>query len=177
LTYELICHASQQNVDFSSEAVRLGQNVERTQDPSQAMHWLQVDLRSWTDVSQLLPFAPFDAILDKSTSDAIATSSPVTLRASDASAVCPALRDIPTSGEDITLSPVELLALHLVPLSRKGSRWFVLSYSTTRFDNLPHLSAYWQIVARHPLEAPRGQTASGAYTPPVYHWMYILQRL
>ncbi|KAL4863062.1 hypothetical protein BDV12DRAFT_34057 [Aspergillus spectabilis] len=164
------------NVDFSSEAVRLGRDIERTRDPSQAMHWLRIDLRSWMDVSQLLPFAPFDAILDKSTSDAIATSNPVTLRTSDVSAACPALRDILTSGEEITLSPVELLALHLVPLSRKGSTWFVLSYSTMRFDNLPHLSPYWEIVSRHPLEAPRGQTASGAYTPLVYHWVYILQR-
>ncbi|KAL4885701.1 hypothetical protein BJY04DRAFT_179073 [Aspergillus karnatakaensis] len=164
------------NADFSSEAVRLGQDAERAQDPSHAMHWLRIDLRSWTDVTQLLPFAPFDAILDKSTSDAIATSSPVTLQSSDASAICPALRQVLTSGEEITLAPVELLALHLVPLTRKGSRWFVMSYSTMRFDNLPHILAYWEIVARHPLEAPCGQTASGAPTPPVYHWMYTLQR-
>ncbi|KAL5342162.1 hypothetical protein BJX70DRAFT_395135 [Aspergillus crustosus] len=164
------------NVDFSAEAVRLGQDLERTQDPSHAMHWLRADLRSWEDVSQLLPFAPFDAILDKSTSDAIATSSPVTLRSSDASALCPALQDILAGGEEITLSPVELLALHLAPLSRKGCRWFVLSYSTMRFDSQPYLLVSWDVISRTPLEAPGGQTASGANTPPVYHWMYVLTR-
>ncbi|KAL4785012.1 hypothetical protein BJX76DRAFT_356482 [Aspergillus varians] len=164
------------NVDFSSEAVRLGQDIENRLDPSQAMTWMQTDLRSWADVSRLLPFAPFDAILDKSTSDAIATSSQVAMKTtSEPSAICPAVQDI-TSGGEITLSPVELLALHLVPLTRKGSKWFVLSYSTMRFDNVPNLSAHWDIVARSPLEAPRGRTVSGAYTPAVYHWLYILQR-
>ncbi|KAL2816513.1 hypothetical protein BJX63DRAFT_430208 [Aspergillus granulosus] len=167
------------NVDFSSEAVRLGQKTESYQDPSQAMHWQLADLRSWTDVSHLLPFAPFDVILDKSTSDAIATASPVrfTPESRSRADVCPTVQDIIGGSEKaITIPPVELLAMHLVPLTRKGSSWFVLSYSTMRFDNLPDLCTYWEIVSRTPLEAPRGQTASGAYTPPVYHWMYTLQR-
>ncbi|KAL4916449.1 hypothetical protein BDW62DRAFT_106347 [Aspergillus aurantiobrunneus] len=166
------------NVDFSSEAVRLGQDVESKQEPSQAMHWLQTDLRSWTDVSRLLSFAPFDAILDKSTSDAIATANPVTLTSTESneSAVCPVVQDILTSGDKTTFPPVELLALHLVPLTRRGCRWFVLSYSTMRFDEVPSLFKYWEIVARTPIEAPGGQTASGAHTPAVYHWLYILQR-
>ncbi|KAL4924836.1 uncharacterized protein BDV17DRAFT_203891 [Aspergillus undulatus] len=165
------------NVDFSSEAVRIGQDIESTQDSAHAMHWMQADLRSWTDVSRLLRFGPFDAILDKSTSDAIATSSPVTLKSAfDASQVCPVIKDVLGNQEELTLSPVELLALHLVPLTRRGSRWFVLSYSTMRFDNIPQVASHWEVTARSPIEAPGGQTASGAYTPAVYHWLYILQR-
>ncbi|OJJ07537.1 hypothetical protein ASPVEDRAFT_142758 [Aspergillus versicolor CBS 583.65] len=165
------------NVDFSSEAVRLGQEVENKQEPSQAMHWIQADLRSWTDVSRLLPFAPYDAILDKSTSDAIATSSPVTLSPTlDMSGICPKVQDIlPPEGET-TLSPTELLALHLAPLTKRGCKWFVLSYSTMRFDNVPHLFEHWEVVARTPFEAPSGSTVTKAYTPPVYHWLYVLRR-
>ncbi|KAL3458300.1 hypothetical protein BJX64DRAFT_279988 [Aspergillus heterothallicus] len=166
------------NVDFSSEAVRLGQEIESDQDPSQAMHWQRADLRSWNDVSHLLAFAPFDVILDKSTSDAIATGSPVKLTPwASGSAICPTVQDIIGGGKEaVTIPPVELLGMHLVPLTRKGSRWFVLSYSAMRFDNLSVTCSHWEIVSRTPLEAPRGQTASGAYTPPVYHWMYTLQR-
>lgn len=165
------------NVDFSSEAVRLGREVEDKQDPSQAMHWMQTDLRSWPDVSQLLPFAPFDAILDKSTSDAIATSSPVTLfPTAGNSAICPEVQNIISSDGETTLSPTELLALHLVPLTKRGCKWFVLSYSTMRFGNVPHLFAHWEVVARTPFEAPSGPTVTKAHTPPVYHWLYVLRR-
>ncbi|KAL4971943.1 hypothetical protein BDW66DRAFT_13869 [Aspergillus desertorum] len=170
------------NADFSSEAVRLGQDAERAQDPSHAMHWIQTDLRSWTDVSRLLPYGPFDAIIDKSTSDAIATSNPVTFTTAsvDTSAICPVIQEISrkTKGasREITTSPVELLGLHLVTLTKKGARWFVLSYSAWRFEKVPRLSEYWEVVSRMPVEAPSGQTASGAQAPAVYHWVYTLQR-
>ncbi|KAL4812264.1 hypothetical protein BDW67DRAFT_193753 [Aspergillus spinulosporus] len=170
------------NADFSSEAVRLGRETEKTQEPSHAMHWVQTDLRSWTDVSRLLPAAPFDAIIDKSTSDAIATSIPVTFTSAcvDTSAVCPVIENIlkntKEAGEGLTLPAIELLGLHLVPLTKEGSKWFVLSYSAFRFENIPRLSEFWEVVGRMPIEAPGGQTASGAQAPPVYHWVYTLQR-
>ncbi|KAL4789656.1 hypothetical protein BDV19DRAFT_20770 [Aspergillus venezuelensis] len=164
------------NVDFSSEAVRLGRDAESTQDKSHAMSWEQADLLSWNDMSRLLQFGPFDAIFDKSTSDAIATASPVAMKSLDLSTICPSVQVALLDREGVTLSPVELLALHLVPLTRRGSRWFVLSYSTMRFDNIPYAKVYWDIIDRVSIEAPGGQTASGAYAPPVYHWMYVLQR-
>ncbi|KAL4998955.1 hypothetical protein BDV10DRAFT_200956 [Aspergillus recurvatus] len=170
------------NADFSSEAVRLGRDSERAQDSSHAMHWIQTDLRSWTDVSRLLPFGPFDAILDKSTSDAIATSSPVTFTTASrrTPVLCPAIQEIlektDESGREIKLPPVELLGLHLVPLTKKDSRWFILSYSAFRFEDVPRLFEYWEVVGRMPVEAPGGQTASGARAPAVYHWVYTLQR-
>ncbi|KAE8371187.1 hypothetical protein BDV26DRAFT_276612, partial [Aspergillus bertholletiae] len=165
------------NVDFSSEAVRLGQEVESKQVPSHAMHWLHADLRSWSDMSALAPFAPFDIILDKSTSDAIATSPSATFSSTSIPQdICPVLRDVLDTRGETTLSPVELLALHLVPLTREGATWATLSYSTMRFDNLPQLTKHWDLVSRTPLKAPQGQVSSFAFTPEVFHWLYILRR-
>ncbi|KAG2413027.1 hypothetical protein HFD88_010586 [Aspergillus terreus] len=165
------------NADFSAEAVRLGLEAEKEKDPSEAMHWVQVDLRSWDDVAKLLSFAPFDIILDKSTSDAIATSAPAIFASPDiASNICPIVREIIETSGDITLSPVELLGLHLASLTEEGTIWVSLSYSTIRFDNLSHLAAHWTVVSRTPLKAPQGQASSFAYTPEVFHWVYILRR-
>lgn len=164
-----------QNADFSSEAVRLGLDVESKQEPSRAMQWMQTDFRSWKDVSKLLPFSPFDSILDKSTSDAIATGAPVEVT-SNTSDACPTVLDYSSHEDGIASPPVELLGLHLVPLTTRGSRWFVMSYSTMRFDNIARLWTYWKLVDRKPFEAARGTTASGAHAPSVYHWMYILER-
>ncbi|PYH42505.1 uncharacterized protein BP01DRAFT_385387 [Aspergillus saccharolyticus JOP 1030-1] len=166
------------NVDFSSEAVRIGRDTEATKEKSQAMHWLQVNLRSWDDVSKTLPYGPFDVMLDKSTSDAIATSEPLTFPpASEASNICPTIQQLVKEQGEITLSPVEVLALHLIPLTRKGAIWATLSYSTARFDNLPYLAQYWSLVSRKPLKAPKGETSSFAHTPDVFHWLYILERI
>ncbi|KAE8368113.1 hypothetical protein BDV27DRAFT_168492 [Aspergillus caelatus] len=165
------------NVDFSSEAVRLGQEIERKQDPSHAMHWLRADLRSWNDMSSLAPWAPFDIVLDKSTTDALATSTSATFSpTSILQDICPMVRDVVNTLGETTLSPVELLALHLVPLTSEGTMWFTLSYSTVRFDNLPRLAKHWDLVSRAPLKAPQGQTSTFAYTPEVFHWLYILKR-
>ncbi|KAE8356838.1 hypothetical protein BDV28DRAFT_144752 [Aspergillus coremiiformis] len=165
------------NADFSSEAVRLGQEIESRLEPLHAMHWLRVDLRSWNDVSSLVSLAPFDIILDKSTSDAIATSpSTILSPPSLTQDICPVVRDIVERQGEVTLAPVELLALHLVPLTREGTTWIILSYSTGRFDHLPHLAPHWDLVSRTPVKAPQGQASSFAHTPEVFHWLYILRR-
>ncbi|KAF4260645.1 hypothetical protein KXV68_002128 [Aspergillus fumigatus] len=165
------------NVDFSAEAVRIGRELESGKDSDLAMHWLQIDLRSWSDVAQLTNYAPFDVVVDKSTSDAIATSPSVTLTPeSDTSSICPILSDILKGNVELTLSPVELLALHLVPLTQKGSTWVVLSYSNIRFDNLGYAGKYWTVVSRTSLKAPQGQTSTFAHTPEVFHWAYVLRR-
>ncbi|KAJ5919393.1 hypothetical protein N7466_010336 [Penicillium verhagenii] len=167
------------NVDFSGEAVRLGQEYESHKSPSEAMHWQRADLLSWTHVSDLLPFAPFDVILDKSTSDAIATSTDqhfTSIAGEDISSLCPAVREVLSTRPSITLSPVELLGLNLVPLTQKDTTWVVLSYSTFRFDNLAFLDQYWSLRSRTPLKAPAGPVSSSAYTPDVFHWLYILDR-
>ncbi|KAJ5762588.1 uncharacterized protein N7511_005970 [Penicillium nucicola] len=165
------------NADFSTEAVRRGQEMESKRGPAHAMPWLRVDLRSWSDVSTLSEFAPFDVILDKSTSDALATSEDHQLsRQNDFLTSCPAVQKILLKNPTITLRPVELLALQLIPLTQKGSTWIALSYSTMRFDGLHHLSDHWTLQARIPLKAPAGPVTPSTYAPEIFHWMYILQR-
>ncbi|RHZ64485.1 hypothetical protein CDV55_101747 [Aspergillus turcosus] len=166
------------NVDFSAEAVRLGQELESGKDADQAMHWLQIDLRSWRDVAKLAAYAPFDVLVDKSTSDAIATSPSVSLSTeSDTSSICPVIGEILKETGELTLSPVELLALHLVPLTQKDSTWVALSYSNIRFENLGYAGNYWTLVSHTPIKAPRGETSSFAHSPEVFHWAYVLRRI
>lgn len=141
------------------------------------MHWQRVDLLAWDHVSTLLRFAPFDVILDKSTSDAIATSSHQAYSsADDMSRVCPIVREYLSTQRTITLSPVESLALHLVPLTQENTTWITLSYSTLRFDNLPFLERHWTLRSRTPLKAPPGPLSSSAHAPEVFHWIYVLDR-
>jgi hypothetical protein len=141
------------------------------------MRWVRADLRSWDDVSSLTRFAPFDVILDKSTIDAIATSRNYTFSSTDnLHRVCPAIRETLPCHRSMTLSPVELVALHLVSLTQKGSTWIALSYSSTRFDDLEFLKKYWAIRSRTALRAPSGPVSSSAYTPDIFHWIYILDR-
>ncbi|KAJ5543818.1 hypothetical protein N7494_005097 [Penicillium frequentans] len=165
------------NVDFSGEAVRLGQAYESQKPPSEAMHWQRADLLSWSHVSDLLPFAPFDVILDKSTSNAIATATDRHFASTDdLSQICPAVRELLDARPSIALSPVELLGLQLVPLTQKGTTWIVMSYSTFRFGGNSILAQYWTLRSRTPLKAPAGPVSSSAYTPDVFHWIYILDR-
>lgn len=177
-------------MDFSVEAVRLGRKLEEQKDePANVMHWVQADLCSWDQVSSSLSsFASFDLVLDKSTSDAIATSAPRTFHSSarrhaidsTVPAVSPTVQEILDQTDQkaqLTLAPVELLALHLASIMQKGAIWLTLSYSGTRFDGFAHLSAYWDIVSRTSLKAPSGQTAStSAMVPEVFHWVYVLRR-
>ncbi|KAF7717781.1 Uncharacterized protein PECH_007378 [Penicillium ucsense] len=168
------------NVDFSAEAVRRGLESESQKPRDQAMAWHQADLLSWNDVSKLCPLGPFDLIMDKSTSDAIATSADRRLRLdtndADDSSLCPVVREVLCQIGEIDISPVDLLALHLVPLTRKGTSWMVLSYSSLRFENRSLVDRFWSLRCRIPLKAPSGNTCSSAYTPDVYHWLYVLDR-
>ena len=163
-------------MDFSLEAVRLGQKAEDAKDVTRAMLWLHADLRSWSDVTCLVPFAPFDVIMDKSTCDAIATSeNQVFTSSSERSSICPVVLEIIDKAGPTELSPVELLGLNLVPLTRKGTRWVALSYSSTRFDSLAYLESHWEVVSRSKMSAPSG-LQSAAHAPEVYHWLYVLSR-
>lgn len=144
------------------------------------MHWMRTDLRSWNDVASLICFAPFDVIMDKSTSDSISTSEPFTFaRSNYGDVMCPTVRTVveESGAPELSLSPVETLALHLVPLTEVGTTWFSLSYSTFRFDNMRVLGKYWSVISRTPLKAPAGEVFSSTYTPEIFHWLYILKRV
>jgi hypothetical protein len=142
-----------------------------------AMQWMRADLRLWKEVSVLSEFAPFDVILDKSTSDAISTSGDLKINSDEELlANCPIVIDILSRYPGATLSPVELLALQLVPLTEKGSAWMALSYSTMRFEGLNFMAEYWTLRSRIALKAPAGPVSSSTHTPEVFHWLYILER-
>lgn len=171
---------SLQNVDFSAEAVRIGQEAEEGKDALCAMHWVRADLRSWADVAHLIRFAPFDVIMDKSTSDSISTSEPsIFPPPNNVSNICPTiLKDIEgKKSTSLALSSVETLALHLVPLTKVGSTWVALSYSAFRFDNMRIAGQYWRLISRTPLRAPTGELTSSAHAPDIFHWLYLLKRV
>lgn len=138
------------------------------------MPWLHADLRSWADLSTLAPFGPVDVIMDKSTCDAVATSEHKTFSppfASNDHDTCPTVLESIDQGQATTLHPVELLGLHLVPLTRKGSKWIALSYSSSRFD-LPLLQGHWDVVERTAIQAP----SELGNAPKIFHFLYVLKR-
>lgn len=171
---------SHQNVDFSAEAVRMGQEAEKGKDALSAMHWVRADLRSWDDVSHLTQYAPFDVIMDKSTSDSISTSEPLVFPPPDSLInICPTIQKVMDGQKStsLSLSPVETLALHLVPLTEVGTTWVALSYSTFRFENMRVAGQYWNLISHTPLRAPAGEVSSSTHTPEIFHWLYILKRI
>ena len=155
----------------------MGLEREQGKDASQAMQWVQTDLRSWDQVAGLSPLAPFDVILDKSTCDAVATAEIQTFSPENTAGVCPTIRQIVDQKGEIELSPVEVLALHLVPLTREGTMWAALSFSSFRFQNMEYVGRYWKVDSRIPLKAPGGEISSTAYAPAIFHWLFILRRL
>lgn len=156
----------------------MGQEVEQDKDISHAMRWIRINLRSWSDVSTLTLFVPFDVIVDKSTSDAICASEPQTFSPSSTdSSSCPTVREIVESDGEVELSPVETLAVHLVPLAQRGTTWVALSYSMFRFDNVQYIGRYRELVARTPLMAPSGEVSESAHAPEIFHWLYVLRRV
>ncbi|KAJ6164631.1 hypothetical protein N7470_003303 [Penicillium chermesinum] len=167
------------NVDFSREAVRQGKVAEQQEEPARAMHWHCADLLQWDSVAELSAFAPFQVVLDKSTSDAIATGNDRHFnRRDDPAGVCPLVQDMLSEIPTLVLSPVELLALHLATLTHKGSTWVALSYSTFRFDGLhPVIAQFWKVRSRTGLKAPSGPVHASTHTPDVYHRIYILDRI
>lgn len=167
--------SDRQNVDFSTEAVRLGQEAEKSKDEAHSMAWVRADLRSWTDLSALVPFLPFDIIVDKSTCDAVATSDHPVL-SPDMPDISSTAREVIHKNEPTAMTPVELLALNLAELAPKGTAWVALSYSASRFGSLTYLR-HWEVVSKEKLAAPSGlSTATGAHAPEIYHYLYVLRR-
>ncbi|ETI22363.1 hypothetical protein G647_06437 [Cladophialophora carrionii CBS 160.54] len=136
------------NVDFSQQAVELGQQREKecfgngalsgagigdevrgnqSDTNTSWMRWSNVDLLSLHGVLSLTDEGTirYDFIIDKSTSDAIACGDDVDF--------------LPTSIDHggvqrvTKMHPVEVLAMHLAAVTVMGGRWIVISYSAERF--------------------------------------------
>lgn len=159
------------NADFSQTALSIGEQ-RAAEEGLQGMQYARVDLRSWKELSScaLIAERAFDVILDKSTSDAISTNADVLL---DTASPCPLLGE---SGAP--LDPLDLVALHLAALSGPGCVWVVLSYSASRFEILDrpdcHSGRFWTLLQQTSIQAPSGSDNPSA--PPVYHWLYHLER-
>ena len=156
----------------------MGLENEQGKDASQAMQWIQTDLRSWDQVAALSPLAPFNVILDKSTCDAVATAEIQTFSPNNTAGICPTIHEIVDQKGEIELSPVEVLALHLAPLTREGTMWAALSFSSFRFQNMEYVGRYWSVVSKIPLKAPGGEVSSPTtHAPAIFHWLFILRRI
>lgn len=169
------------------------------------MSYVQADLLSWSSIQTALDQLRdsegesfcregFDAILDKSTTDAISTGEDIVLSSADlptSSEISPALAEFLMHlrrGKDerdkVALSPVHVLSLNLSSLAKK-CRWYVLSYSDDRFRDILHLpdcesksSWPWKVLSTKGIEAGGGAEKTGdgrvVHTPLVYHWAYEL---
>lgn len=172
------------------------------------MSYVQADLLSWSSIRRALDRLSdsegnsfcregFDAILDKSTTDAISTGEDVVYSSAElhtsSSETSPALSEflkyLRRRGKDerdkVTLLPVHVLSLNLSSLTKRKCRWYVLSYSDDRFRDIPHLPNIeskslwpWRVLSTKGIEAGGGAEKTGdgriVHTPVVYHWAYEL---
>ncbi|TBU34769.1 hypothetical protein BD311DRAFT_294473 [Dichomitus squalens] len=155
------------------------------------MQWVCANLLKWGELEAALQPEEerhtFDLVVDKSTSDAISCGEDVSYSNPDPS-IHPALNEILAAqgGKKISISPVELLAVHLASLVRPGGLWVGLTFSPHRFPFLAsleerrdtrhsHAATYWTIDEVVTVDAPTGMEGS-AYAPVVQHYIFLLRR-
>ncbi|EIN09511.1 hypothetical protein PUNSTDRAFT_143054 [Punctularia strigosozonata HHB-11173 SS5] len=189
------------NTDFSEAVVERGRQEQEQEQGSRAVRWERVDLLREEDVRGLLraessgtgQVARFDAVIDKSTSDAISCAPDVWMKGRENAHVL----DTPSTHEESSGTPVEaleVLALHLAAVVKPHGVWIALSYSSNRFpflknDSLCHDAeerdvhacglapfAFWTVERKEAVDAPSGQSREGVHAPPVQHWIYVLRR-
>ena len=151
------------NVDFASSAIAAARLAEQAVFGRVRMEYHALDLLNHTDVARLAAAsATFDTILDKSTTDAIATGPDV-------------LHDEPQS-------PVLVLSRNLARIAAPHARWYCLSYSADRWRDVAHDPRWpWTLVDSFPVEITRStpdqsSSSTHAHAPKVYHYAYILER-
>ncbi|CAE6457179.1 unnamed protein product [Rhizoctonia solani] len=144
------------NIDFEQSCLTQLRQSELTEYGDIKMEYEQLDMLDWEQVQTRLGEEAKVLIIDKSTSDAIS---------------CGPDKCSPFSTSPI--SPVQILALHLAALSAPGSTWIILSYSTTRFDDI---GEFWNVETREKVIAESGQTREGVCAPDVWHTLYVLRR-
>ncbi|KEQ69652.1 hypothetical protein M436DRAFT_15308, partial [Aureobasidium namibiae CBS 147.97] len=174
------------NVDYSDVVIE--RNRQRENEmlrslgvQSEPCRWSNLDLLS---VSQILDFGgpEYDVIIDKSTSDAISCAADVSVR-------LPYCVNAISSGRishqtEVTVYPLDILAVHLAYLARPGCSWIVLSYSASRFsylkdevatEGLPRPGELWNLERHEKIEQPPDPNDT-VHRPPVMHHLYVLRR-
>ncbi|KEQ60493.1 uncharacterized protein M437DRAFT_54375 [Aureobasidium melanogenum CBS 110374] len=177
------------NVDYSSVVIDRNRQreielLDSSQATSEPTCWSTLNLLS---ASQILDYGAFgkkfDAIIDKSTSDAISCAEDVTIDLPyQISRFHTSQPILPTTTR--TVFPLDLLANHLAYLADPGCQWIVLSYSSSRFshwndrvqtEGLPHPLELWNLERHEKIEQPPDPNDT-VHRPPVMHHLYILRR-
>ncbi|KAL6247200.1 hypothetical protein RBB50_005543 [Rhinocladiella similis] len=214
------CPNQVHNVDFSDEAVNIGRRREEellaarqsrrslserhVEQNESRMRWTAVDLLSMPRVRSLLDHdsKPYDVIVDKSTSDAVACGSYIAMLSARKGG-----GEIDESSWPVSVHPVEVLALNLAAVTAVGCRWISISYSESRFwfverndgdpvkttairttGNAPPQSdgshyvapfVFWRLEKKEQIELPEpefGGSTHNIHRPQVFHWLYVLVR-
>ncbi|OBZ68384.1 hypothetical protein A0H81_11505 [Grifola frondosa] len=180
------------NADFAETLVRRKSEAEvkrAAEGGGRGMRWMLADVLKWDESKQLLDGQQglFDVVVDKSTSDSVSCCGDVSFAFSNRSfhpLLNLHLTPDPSPRDAITLSPVELLALHLASLVQPGGLWLALSFSSTRFCFLEKQKAgapvdpalYWTIQEVDTVDAPTGLERSDVHAPAVKHYLYVIRR-
>lgn len=180
------------NADFVEELVTRQREAEaaRAHDLGTGMQWVCADALHWSDLHRLVEAdgGLFDLVVEKSTSDAISCGEDIAYdQASAAADLHPAFSEhLKTHPEQaITLSPVEVLAIHLASLVRPGGLWVALTFSSNRFpflsspENLAQGSLraadYWSLENVVVADAPTGAQRD-VHAPVVQHYVCLIRR-
>lgn len=181
------------NTDYSEVAVERGKSSHEENDKQ--IRWEKTDLMLWEEIRSLKRAqeheAPFEIVVDKSTSDAISCNENIKLVGpkTTRSDACPPISNYFANGSDrmMALEPVELLALHTAALVRPRGIWIALSYSKYRFHFLEQLveedkcrevaaSRYWELEEVVGVDAPSGSRKEGVFAPVIQHYVFVLRR-
>ncbi|KAH9844693.1 hypothetical protein Tdes44962_MAKER07167 [Teratosphaeria destructans] len=187
------------NVDYSQAAVEAGMQAElrgisnKGLSPAdECTRWCQLDLLSLPAILDLKGSkeAPYDLVVDKSTSDAISCGRDLLT-----SLPYPLIATTPTTPpSQAKLHPLHILAVHLAALTRPGlGRWVAVSYAEDRFPFLApypkspidglmdesiismgftHPGELWELQKKWKIRAPSGKLGE----PDVFYWVYVLRR-
>ncbi|CAO2650784.1 Nn.00g020760.m01.CDS01 [Neocucurbitaria sp. VM-36] len=207
LSYHLRAHVKDprqiHNLDYSDVAVSLGKQREhdlhgarRGENSEVFMRWDTVDLLDHTSLLAACKPCAYAAIIEKSTSDAIACSEDVYIPLPYPIAVrsyAPIDLDLRQSSEPI--HPLYVMAVNLALVAKPRARWIALSYSNDRFPfvdassntgleahKFPDPHTLWKLVEKREVggaeQEPPESTVDNVVThrPKVLNWIYVLER-
>ncbi|CDO75500.1 hypothetical protein BN946_scf184935.g36 [Trametes cinnabarina] len=180
------------NTDFAETLVARKREAEAAKcamgGPQKGMRWVSADALKWNEMSKITGSESelFDLVVEKSTSDAISCGEDVTYCGVESN-LHPAFHSYLAAeqGRTLTLSPVEVFAIHLASLVRPGGLWIALTFSSNRFSFMPpsagedpsrpRASDFWTTEEVVTVDAPTGLEGN-AHAPLVQHYVYIFRR-
>ena len=181
------------NTDFAANLVAREREKEKTRavgGSGTGMQWICADLLKWKELEDTLrpegEEHTFDLVVDKSTSDAISCGEDISYSSPDPD-IHSTLNEVLASsgGEKISVSPVELLAIHLASLVQPGGLWVALTFSSNRYpflSSVEHVTtrtsraeSYWTVERVVTVDAPTGMEGRG-FAPVVQHYIVLIRR-